>query len=67
MNDLALAGAQARYALRGFLRNWQFLVFVVVMPLFLLMLFNSIFHGSKGFLGTGIAAGPYYTAAVVSY
>ena len=66
MNQLALAGAQARYALRGFLRNPRAFVFTMVLPVFLLVLFNATFGGGKISVGFGAPA-TYYTAAVVAY
>lgn len=66
VNQLALAGAQARYALRGFLRNPRAFVFTMVLPVFLLVLFNATFGGGKISVGFGAPA-TYYTAAVVAY
>ena len=67
MNDVALAGAQTRYALRGFLRDPRALVFTVVMPVMLLLLFNAIFHGYTQFDGLAVPSASYYTASIISY
>lgn len=66
MNDLALAASQTRYALIGFLRNPRALVFTIILPLFLLIILNTIFHGLTKFVGARTAA-LYYTPAIVSY
>lgn len=68
MSDLSLAAAQTAYAVRGFLRNKRSLVFTVIMPVFLLLLFNSVFSG-KGTKFSGIEGSTpsYYTASIVSY
>lgn len=66
MNQLALAGAQTRYALRGFLRNPRAFVFTMVMPVFLLVLFNATFGGNKISVDFGAPA-TYYTGAVLAY
>jgi ABC-2 type transport system permease protein len=67
VNDVALAGAQTRYALRGFLRDPRALVFTVVMPVMLLLLFNAIFHGYTQFDGLAVPSASYYTASIISY
>jgi ABC-2 type transport system permease protein len=66
MSDVALAASQTRYSLVGFLRNPRALVFTVIMPLFLLLILNTIFHGLTRFIGARTAA-IYYTPAIVSY
>lgn len=66
MNDLALAASQTRYALIGFLRNPRAFVFTIILPLFLLIILNTIFHGLTKFVGARTAA-LYYTPAIVSY
>lgn len=67
MNDFRLLLAQTRYALRGFVRNPRALVFTIIMPIFLLLLFNATFSGIKNFGGTGFRAAQYYTGAVIAY
>jgi ABC-2 type transport system permease protein len=67
MNDVLLLIAQTRYALRGFVRNPRALVFTIIMPIFLLLVFNATFSGSRDFGGLGFHAAPYYTAAVIAY
>lgn len=66
MNDVALSTLQTRYSLIGFLRNPRAVVFTVVMPLFLLVILNTIFHHLAGFVGAKTAA-LYYTPAMVGY
>ncbi len=66
MKDLRLAFFQTRYALIGFLRNPRALVFTIILPLFLLIILNTIFHGLTRFIGAKTAA-LYYTPAIVSY
>lgn len=66
VNDLALAAYQTRYSLVGFLRNPRAFVFTIIMPLFLLVILCTIFHGLTSFAGTKAAA-MYYTPAIVSY
>ncbi len=67
MNDVTLAGAQTRYALRGFLRDPRALIFTVIMPVFLLLLFNAIFHGTTRLDGLSVASPSYYTASIIAY
>jgi ABC-2 type transport system permease protein len=67
MTDLTLVGAQTRFELRGFLRNPQALIFTILMPLCLLLLFNAIFNGDTTFLGRRASVAAYYTGAIVSY
>ena len=67
MSDLALAAAQSRFALRGFLRDPRALIFTVIMPVFLLLLFNAIFHGTTRFAHLSVPSAAYYTASIVSY
>jgi len=67
MSDLALAAAQTRYALRGFFRDPRAIIFTVIMPVFLLVLFNAIFHGSTRFAGQSAPSDAYYTASIVAY
>ena len=67
MSDAALAAAQARYALRGFLREPRAFIFTVIMPLFLLVILNGIFHGPSSFLRLRVPFAVYYTPAIISY
>jgi ABC-2 type transport system permease protein len=67
MNDAALAAAQARYALKGFLREPRAFIFTVIMPLFLLVILNGIFHGPSSFLRLRVPFAVYYTPAIISY
>jgi len=67
VSDIALAAAQTRYALRGFLRNPRALIFTVIMPVFLLLLLSAIFHGTTRFAGLSVPAASYYTASIVAY
>jgi len=67
VNDLSLAGSQTLYVLRGFLRNPRALVFTVFFPVCLLLLFNSIFHGTTLFNGVSVPTASYYTASMVAY
>jgi len=38
MNDVAMAAVQARYALKGFMREPRTFVYTLVLPLFLLVI-----------------------------
>lgn len=67
MKDLRLSLAQARYAVLGFTRNPSALVFTVLMPILLLLLFASIFKGHTLFTGLRVPVAAYYTAAIVAY
>jgi ABC-2 type transport system permease protein len=67
MSDAALAAAQARYALKGFLREPRAFIFTVIMPLFLLVILNGIFHGPSSFLRLRVPFAVYYTPAIISY
>ncbi len=67
MNDAALAVAQARYALKGFLREPRTFVYTLIMPLFLLVILNGIFHGTSSFLRLRVPFAVYYTPAIISY
>jgi len=67
MNDVLLAGAQTRHSLKGFIRNSQALIFTVIMPVFMLLLFNAIFKGYTLFDGMRVPVASYYTASIISY
>jgi ABC-2 type transport system permease protein len=66
MNDVALGASQARYSITGFLRTPRAFFFTVAMPLFLLVIMNTIFHHLTSFIGARTAA-LYYTPAMVGY
>ena len=67
MNDAALAVTQARYALKGFLREPRTFVYTLVLPLFLLVILNGIFHGGSSFFRLRVPFAVYYTPAIISY
>jgi ABC-2 type transport system permease protein len=71
VNDLALEARQTGFVVLGFRRNARAVVFTIVMPIVLLVLFNSIFgsgvstttlHG-----GQRIALHAYFTAGIIAY
>jgi ABC-2 type transport system permease protein len=66
MTDFALSARQTRYSLIGFFRNPRAVVFTVIMPLFLLIILNTIFHHLTSFVGAKTAA-LYYTPAMIGY
>jgi ABC-2 type transport system permease protein len=67
MSDAALAAAQARHALKGFLREPRAFIFTVILPLFLLVILNGIFHGRSSFFRLRVPFAVYYTPAIISY
>jgi ABC-2 type transport system permease protein len=67
MSDAGLALAQTRFALRGYLRDSNALVFSALFPIVLLLLFNAIFKGNTQFNGRNVPSGAYYTASIISY
>ena len=67
MNDAALAVAQARYALKGFVREPRTFVYTLVLPLFLLVILNGIFRGRSSFFRLQVPFAVYYTPAIISY
>jgi ABC-2 type transport system permease protein len=67
MSDVGLALAQTRYSTKGFVRNPQALIFTVIMPVFLLVIFNAIFHGHTTFLHIRVGFASYYTASLIAY
>ncbi len=67
MNDVSLALAETRFALRGFLRDPGAVGFTAFFPILLLLLFNAIFKGTTRFDGALVRAPSYYTASIVSY
>lgn len=66
MKSVLLALYQTRYSVIGFLRNPRAFAFTVVMPLFLLVIMNTIFRHLTTFVG-GAGAAVYYTPAMVGY
>jgi len=67
VSDLALLGSQVTYGLRGFTRNARAMVFTVVMPVVLLVLFNSIFSGTTDFKGSPVPVSNYFTPGIIAY
>ena len=71
MDDLRLAGVQARYALLTTFRTPRVVVFGMAFPIILLVLFNSIFtegaHQTVSFAGGTITASAYFTAGLAAY
>ena len=67
MTSVALLGSQIGYGLRGFRRNPRAVVFTVVMPVVLLLLFNAIFRGTTEFNGADVPVANYFTPAIVAY
>ena len=46
--------------------DWA-MVFTVVMPVVLLLLFNAIFSGSTTFQGSDVSASNYFTPGIIAY
>lgn len=67
MNDVGLAAAQTRYSLRGFLRDPRAMVLTVIMPIFLVVILNTVFRGETRFAGLRVPFGAYYTASIAAY
>jgi len=67
MNDVSLAAAQTRYSVRGFLRDPRALVLTVIMPVFLVVILNTVFRGETRFAGLRVPFGAYYTASIAAY
>ena len=67
MSDVGLALRQTRYSLKGYLRESRAVVFTIVMPIFLLFIFNAIFHGYTRFLDLLVPVSSYYTAAIIAF
>lgn len=70
MSDLVLAARQAGYGLRSMSRNPRALVFGVIFPVILLVLFSSIFtqRGDTATVqGHKVDADAYFTAAMIAY
>ncbi len=70
MSDAAIVLKQARYSVLGTVRNPRVLVFSVLFPVILLVLFSSIFTGGSDttkFSGGTISAHAYFTAGILAY
>ena len=71
MADLAIVGLQTRYWLKATLRNPRAVVFTLVFPVILLVMFNSIFiEGSDSVdlsAGEKVAGSAYFTAGMLAY
>ncbi len=71
MRSLRILGSQTRYALITSLRTQRVLVFGILFPVVLLLLFNAIFAQGTNrvthFNGLTIATKSYYTAGMAAY
>jgi ABC-2 type transport system permease protein len=70
MSDAALVGRLAAYGLRGLARNPRVLIFTIVFPVVLLVLFASVFGDSGDAIEIGGARIPtdaYFTAGIAAY
>jgi ABC-2 type transport system permease protein len=70
MTDLRLVAVQARYQLTGLARNRRALVFGMVFPVVLLLMFNSVFVSGNDrveIAGASVTAHAYFTAAMLAY
>jgi ABC-2 type transport system permease protein len=67
VSDIVLLGTQVRYGLLGFSRNARAMIFTVVMPVVLLLLFNSIFSGTTTFQGAEVPVANYFTPGIIAY
>jgi ABC-2 type transport system permease protein len=70
MADLRLVAVQTRYQLTGLARNRRALVFGMVFPVVLLLMFNSVFvsgNDSVELAGARVTAHAYFTAAMLAY
>jgi ABC-type multidrug transport system permease subunit len=67
LSDVGLALRQTRYSLKGYLRESRAVVFTIVMPIFLLFIFNAIFHGNTRFMDVLVPVSSYYTAAIIAF
>jgi len=71
VSDLALCARQTRFVMVGFRRNPRAVTLTIVMPVVLLVLFNSIFEGNG--TNTMVRAGEslplhsYFTAGIMAY
>ena len=72
MSDLGLVALQARYSLLALFRTPRAVIFGVVFPPILVVIFNSIFTSSGGsdtthFAGTSLDTESYFTAGIMAY
>jgi ABC-2 type transport system permease protein len=71
MNDVALVLKQTGYSLKTISRNPRALVFTVIFPIVLLLLFSSIFtkggDAQTSFQGGQIDTDAYFTAGIIAY
>jgi ABC-2 type transport system permease protein len=71
VSDLAVALKQTRYNLVETLRNSRVLVFTIVFPVVMLVIFNSIFasgdNATVEFAGGTISTDAYFTAGILGY
>lgn len=67
MSDLVLTVVQMRYSLRGFLRDPRAILLTVIMPIFLVLILNTVFRGHTRFEDLKVPFGSYYTASITSY
>ena len=70
MSDAGLVARQTAFTVVGFRRNSRALVFTVLMPIVLLVLFASVFGGNDQttkFAGLTITVDAYYTAGIAAY
>lgn len=73
MSDLGLVALQARYSLLALFRTPRAVIFGVVFPPILVVIFNSIFASSGGapevthFAGTTLDNESYFTAGIMAY
>jgi ABC-2 type transport system permease protein len=71
MADVAVALKQTRYNLVETFRNSRVLVFTIVFPVVMLVLFNSIFASGDNktveFAGGSISTDAYFTAGILGY
>lgn len=71
MSEVRALAVQTRFALTSSVRNPRVIVFGIVFPVFLLVLFNSIFtsgkNGTTQFAGGTIGTKAYFTAGLAAY
>jgi len=71
MSDLRILAIQARYAILTGVRSSNALIFGIVLPIFLLVLFNEVFvrggNQTTHVAGRKIDTTAYYTAGLVAY
>jgi ABC-2 type transport system permease protein len=70
VSDVALMVQQAAFGIRGGFRNVRAVVFTIVFPIVLLVMFNSVFSGKNGttkFEGARIDFASYFTPGIVAY